>query len=381
MVYSMDSSCCVGGVGNRAKRRCKNAEAHHFVFVSIITLSYCLLLFAIVSVSVVDFANAETSTSSSSKRKRRNLIVNGDTVNPSEFQFFLRSWPDSVPATRDVLCGASLIHSDIILTAAHCQGGFNYGAMAYDPSTGQFNRYKTVDLQIAFPDYYSNLDVINYDLMILRLSKPITDVKPVMINGDPDFPINNSTSSPLDALGFGLTEDGTVAEGLKAGHFTPITNDQCFQRLQIANVDLSDDILCVDPLTDDSICAGDSGGPLTASITDSNNKINMVQVGVVSFGSECEPDWVPDGFARVSYFNDWINKRKKPSKYLYGTIKWFVIVLLCYRYCVSFSLRSDYIPLTLILIVHCYQQKYVIIREIPPPIVMIIINQFCTTNS
>jgi trypsin len=312
MVYSMDSSCCGRGLGSRKRRNAAEAEAHHWFFVSMILLQ-CLFLFANVSVSVIDFANAETSTSSSSSSKRRNLIVNGDTVNPSEYQFFLRSWPDSVRDTTDILCGASLIHSDIILTAAHCQGGFNYGAMAYDPSTGLVNRYKKVDLQIAFPEYYSNLDIINYDLMILRLSKPITDIKPVMINADPDFPINNN-SSLLDALGFGLTEDGSVSQVLKVGHFTPITNDQCFQRFRIANVDLSEDILCVDPSTDDSICAGDSGGPLITSIIDSNNNINTVQVGVVSFGNECEPDWIPDGFARVSYFTDWINKRKKLAK-------------------------------------------------------------------
>ena len=30
--------------------------------------------------------------------------------------------------------------------------------------------------------------------------------------------------------------------------------------------------------------------------------------------------------------------------------------------------------------IHCYQQKYVIIREIPPMIVLIIINQRSTTH-
>lgn len=301
LLSSIEISCC-GGVS----RRRRNAEARQSLM-----LHACLTLFVVVSVTVLSFANLVKSTS-----KQRNLIINGDNVDPSKYQFFLRSWPDSVPDTNDMLCGASLIHSDIILTAAHCQGGFNYGAMAYDPSTRMFNRYKKVDLQIAFPDYYQNIEVINYDLMVLRLSTPITDIQPVTLNNDPDFPIDNNigsadNSSLLEGLGFGLTEEGTMARGLRVGHFAPITNDQCYRRLRIANVELTEDVLCVDPSNDESICSGDSGGPLTASLTDPNddNNIIQVQVGVVSFGNECQPDWVPDGFARVSFFTDWIKKQ------------------------------------------------------------------------
>ena len=91
---------------------------------------------------------------------------------------------------------------------------------------------------------------------------------------------------------------------MKVGYFAPITNAQCFRRLRIANVDLTEDILCVDPVTDDSICSGDSGGPLFAT-----GRNNAIQVGVVSFGNDCQPDYIPDGFARVSYFKDWISKQ------------------------------------------------------------------------
>jgi len=266
---------------------------------------------------------AETNTDKTSKRRK--LIINGDPAPPTDNQFFVRSWSDSFTETNDVLCGASLIHSDIILTAAHCHGGFNYGAMAYNPDTEMFNRYTTVDLQIGYPKYYQNLNIINYDVMIMRLSSPITDVEPVLLNSDPSFPVNSYYADEaylLEGLGVGLTETGLVSNGLEVGFFNAILNDQCKARLGDVNVKISDDVICADPSTDDSICAGDSGGPLTAKFNGRNGIIALgrspwgdskeskpVQVGITSFGNDCEVDEIPDGFARISYFYEWINQQ------------------------------------------------------------------------
>jgi hypothetical protein len=80
--------------------------------------------------------------------------------------------------------------------------------------------------------------------------------------------------------------------------------------------------MCADPTTDDSICSGDSGGPLTARLKapNENNAVSRspwsdlttskpVQVGVTSFGNDCAVDSIPDGFARISYFHKWINEQ------------------------------------------------------------------------
>ena len=64
------------------------------------------------------------------------------------------------------------------------------------------------------------------------------------------------------------------------------------------------EILCTDPVSDGSVCSGDSGGPLIDDATGS-------LVGVTSFGDiGCEPNDLPDGFARVSFFADWIQARQ-----------------------------------------------------------------------
>jgi len=231
----------------------------------------------------------------------RNLIVNGDSAITQDYQFFVRSWRDSVLATSDFLCGASLIHPDIILTAAHCHGAFNYGVMMYNPSTKTFNRFATVDRQVAYPEYYQNINLINYDVMVLRLSTPVTDVTPVKINSDPNVPLPGRAEA--HAAGFGVSSlSGTLPPDLQVGYFSPITNSQCRSRGNFVNVNIyGEDVMCVDPMDDDSVCVGDSGGPLTVQEDGAH-----VQVGVISFGTDCQADYVPDGVARVSYFHDWI---------------------------------------------------------------------------
>lgn len=49
---------------------------------------------------------------------------------------------------------------------------------------------------------------------------------------------------------------------------------------------------------DHGMCKGDSGGPLVA---------DNVLIGIVSFALPCALG-IPDGFARVSYYKQWIDK-------------------------------------------------------------------------
>ena len=90
-------------------------------------------------------------------QRRRRAIINGRiVVDPSDAQFFAKSGRDNNEATPDYLCGATFVHSDILLTAAHCQGSFNYGLFLYDPTTNDYTREATVDLQIRYPGTFTS---------------------------------------------------------------------------------------------------------------------------------------------------------------------------------------------------------------------------------
>lgn len=139
----------------------------------------------------------------------------------------------------------------------------------------------------------------------MRLATPLssTDVaKPIAINGDNNYP---SASQTLRAYGFGLTEDQNLSEHLREADVMYISNDECWGRgITFNNVMKSGEVMCTDPSEKDetSTCMGDSGGPLV-------DETGSALVGVISFGSGCQADSIPDGHVRVSEVHDWIQEQ------------------------------------------------------------------------
>jgi len=60
--------------------------------------------------------------------------------------------------------------------------------------------------------------------------------------------------------------------------------------------------MCTDPVAGTSTCMGDSGGPLTDAAA---SKL----LGIISFGSGCQPDRIPDGYVRMSSVADWVKEQ------------------------------------------------------------------------
>ena len=264
----------------------------------------CRNLFVFCNFGVV---NGESSSLSSFESQgRRKDIVNGRlVVDPSDAQFFVRSGKDDRDGTPDYLCGGVLIHNDIIMTAAHCQGAFNYGVFLYDEETNDYTREATVDLQIRYPEF-NGIDTHN-DILLLRL-KNNPRLPSLKLNSDDSRPRNDDL---LQAYGFGkMTSNGSPSKRLRQGQMRYIDNEECSKRVEgTANSVIWDDVLCADPYSNvsprledgSSICQGDSGGPLI----NSSNEV----VGVVSWNFFCKSDELPDGFARVSYFYEWIHEQ------------------------------------------------------------------------
>lgn len=195
----------------------------------------------------------------------------------------------------DILCGATLIHPDILITAAHCKGAFVNGNVYIGGNL--FFGSDAVDTIFAtqerpHPSY--NEFTNEHDLMLVKLSRP---------SKSPSVPINVERSLPADnelvtVIGFGVTSDGGFQSYLLREVTINVVN------FSTCNFDYSgsifnDSMICAAAAGKDS-CQGDSGGPLL----DQQGRL----VGVVSFGYGCAQPGEPGVYARVSSGKDFIEQ-------------------------------------------------------------------------
>lgn len=113
------------------------------------------------------------------------------------------------PAGR-TLCGVTLIHSDILLTAAHCEYGeegentFNEGVVlgGHKINGSDGEEYIQTDMNYPHPDYGSAIDP--HDIMLVRLTKQST-ATPVTLSTNEKYPVEGAT---MTLLGWGTTSQG-----------------------------------------------------------------------------------------------------------------------------------------------------------------------------
>jgi V8-like Glu-specific endopeptidase len=223
-------------------------------------------------------------------------IIGGTITDPGEYPYFA--------TTASRMCGASLIHPDILLTAAHCQkvlakaGVVFVGAHKLDALATAAEK-RTLIRQYPHPD--SDFFEPKGDLMLFQLDQPIATLPVVTLNADPDLP--SLDSSTLTVIGFGTTLTTRLSDSLQEVDVYPVDPDTCVRQYnETATVDPATMLCAGDSLPNHDSCSGDSGGPLL-------DKATGEQVGIVSFGKGCgDPDF-PGVYTRVSTYASWIQDR------------------------------------------------------------------------
>lgn len=179
-------------------------------------------------------------------------IVGGQPADTNEFPWFSASISGS-------LCGASLIHERVLLTAAHCLRAFRVGADVYvsakrfQSSTGGAVR-RTITQVVTHPDYATGGSRFANDLMLVLLDEEVPNVPLVEINQDDSIPLDDQS---VTVMGFGATEeDGNISLNLRKVEIKKDTDADC--RSAYFNSYLSDVMVCASDPNQDS-CQGDSG--------------------------------------------------------------------------------------------------------------------------
>ncbi|MEH0673833.1 serine protease [Vibrio scophthalmi] len=242
-------------------------------------------------------------------------IVNGSDISATKYPSFVSLFYDRIDYdgaySTSPYCGATLLSSQYVLTAAHC---------IYGDSDSQ--RFTSVVPQLQhesdFPDnvmdrvmvneyYYPdsyNDDTLANDIAILKLATPITIVSDYTDRATVSDELTyRNVSEQFFAIGHGNTETGVDdSESLQETQLAYVANEDCNV---YTGVDTSDNLCMTGATTvvyDNATCQGDSGGPLFW---------NTKQVGITSFGPAAgcgftgiEPNSV---FTEVSHHADWID--------------------------------------------------------------------------
>jgi len=289
-------------------------------------------------------AKTTTTVNNFIKKKRGEVdlssrIIGGIDAGVDEYPFFV-NWNG---------CAASLIASDMILTAAHCNNirsntvyigrsrKVDDGIDRDGPEEGSNDSNangirRSIVRRRKHTNYTGDVDddpltEHDNDYMVMKLDFPVPDeYKPIELNTNRDIPYINQS---LTVVGFGRTTSPSSTStqqspitALQKVNVNLVEHDVC--NSNYGGNRIKDDImLCAGALDKDS-CSGDSGGPLFysyLSIDDDNpsaearmnrqqqqRTINYVQVGIVSWGRGCAIEAFPGVYSRVSSATDWIRQ-------------------------------------------------------------------------
>ncbi|EQM48247.1 trypsin family protein [Vibrio parahaemolyticus VPCR-2010] len=236
------------------------------------------------------------------------------------------------------LCGASILDSSVLLTAAHCLE--NVGAMNFtqayvtyldfeDPEAPVEKLFSVYPKDVAIHDLWDGNIENKNDIAVIYAKNQLLNAKKIKVAGESGFDNmmtefdnlyvhNGASTGNLLASGYGLDEND-VSNVLNRVILTGVSRTYCEDMK--AGGGSSDDIICTkspDVEVNYAICSGDSGGPLVwkdkGNLADADFGLRLVgvtsYVSITKLDKKCimKNDNEHGGFTKISHYYDWINQ-------------------------------------------------------------------------
>lgn len=237
-------------------------------------------------------------------------IINGQTAIPHAFPWMASLRLLSITNTvSSHFCGATLIFSQYVLTAAHCVQSIPANKLAVvlgihsmTDSLTDANKYAVAN--VIAHENYDPINILN-DIAILRLSRPVAaftnKISPICL------PPLDTSMDKKDAMAIGwgsvtgFKTKNSLATQLQQTHIT------VFESLADCNKSTSFNPainFCAFNSINSNICFGDSGGPLIY-FNGTKWLIHGVSSYIIGNPNMCEPKY-PSYFTKVPNYLNWI---------------------------------------------------------------------------
>ncbi|KAI9295880.1 putative trypsin-like serine protease precursor [Neoconidiobolus thromboides FSU 785] len=233
-------------------------------------------------------------------RPNLRIVGGSDVSKPFKYPFMVSILKNDVH-----ICGGTLYHGNMVITAAHCS-----------PKSGQVHLHSAEthrhNLELFYKEeggmkhqvesVYTNskfdLTTGAHDIAVWELDAPFNKEAGIELD---DGSISNQTEFPLKFIGWGITDTKEVATILQEVVLPIIDFDKCNKKYN--NTLIKQAQFCtMDNEQKKDACQGDSGGP---AFVKRGNK--FILVGVTSFGETCGHSEFPGVQTRVSSYKGFID--------------------------------------------------------------------------